>query len=119
MNNIIDWIKKNTLIVIGLATVVILLFFGKSLKRFIAPHRVKHRRKISPTIHRRRKTTRTNRRPIPRSVGLHKRSGKGYPAAGGGYIPFKYNKDGTIKKAQFVGGTLAAKHKMSLLRHKR
>ncbi|MEA2065633.1 MAG: hypothetical protein U9O65_00800 [Thermotogota bacterium] len=43
-------------------------------------------------------------------------SGRGYAAVGGGTIPYRYNKDGTIKKAQFVAGTVAARNRMSKLR---
>ena len=59
-------------------------------------------------------------KPLPRSVGTKKAgpgtSAKGYAAAGGGFIPLKYNKDGSVKKASQVAGTLAAKQKMAKLR---
>lgn len=121
MTKIFDWIKANMLLAIGIAIVLVVFVFGKPLKRiFFGTHRVKHRKSYyitHPVKH--RSITRQMRKPLPRSVGTHKASGKGYPAAGGGYIPFKYNKDGSVKKAWQVGGTVAAKARMSRLRKAR
>lgn len=98
------------LIVVGLFAVLM----PKTLKKLFATPR--RRRRVIKNATR----TRTRRRKsLPRSVGTRKASGKGYPAAGGGYIPYKYNKDGTIKKAWQVGGTVAAKSRMRNLRKKR
>ena len=78
--------------------------------------------RTAPRRRRRRTATRPVRRspvrrsPVRRSPATSRR---GYPAAGGGTIPFKYNKDGTVKKAWQVGGTLAAKQRMSRLRKAR
>jgi hypothetical protein len=119
MTKIFDWIKANMLLAIGIAIVLVVFVFGKPLKRLLfGTHRVKHRKSyyISHPV-KRRSITRTARKPIPRSVGTHK--GNGYPAAGGGTIPFKYNKDGSIKKAWQVSGTVAAKARMSRLRKSR
>jgi hypothetical protein len=107
MTAIIEFIKKYML---WLILAVAVLFFGKLFRRR-APRR--RRRVVSKPAARRTSTRRT----MPRSVGTSR--GKGYPAAGGGTIPFKYNKDGTIKKAQFVAGTLAAKRRMATLRKNR
>ena len=78
---------------------------------------------FSPQRKRRRRAT---RKPIIRKVSSSKprsrvsrTGGAGYAAAGGGTIPYKYNKDGTVKKAWQVGGTLAAKQRMSRLRKKK
>jgi hypothetical protein len=121
MTTILTWIKNNILLAVGIAIVIVILFFGTGLKRMFRPHRVHHRRRISVTP--RRKTYRSlvwkMRKSFPRSVGMHKASGRGYPKAGGGYIPFKRNKNGTIKKAAFVSGTVAAKRRMSHLRNLR
>jgi hypothetical protein len=123
MNNIFQkamtWIKANMLISIIIGIVILITFFGRTLKKlFFGVRRVKHRRPKLITI-RRRSASRTMKRSLPRSVGIHKASGKGYPKAGGGYIPFKRNKNGTIKKAWQVGGTVAAKSRMRKLRSAR
>lgn len=119
MEKIITWVKANILLAVGLLLAVVILFFGKPLKRILfGTRRIKHRRKY--LVQKGRTVTRSRRRtigrPLPRSVGT---GTKGYPAAGGGYIPFVRNKDGSIKKAQFVGGTLAAKRRMAQLRKNR
>ena len=83
--------------------------------------------RTAPRRRRRRTATRPVRRsPVRRSPARRSPvrrspvpSRRGYPAAGGGIIPFKYNKDGTVKKAWQVGGTLAAKQRMSRLRKAR
>ena len=126
MTNILTWIKNNILLAIGIAVLLLVLFFGKNVRRlFFGSRRVKHRPGYHLTHTRsgklieHRSIRRVSHKPIPRSVGLHKISGKGYPAPGGGHIPFKYNKDGTIKKAWQVAGTLAAKNRMKKLRRAR
>ena len=119
MEKIITWVKANMLLAVGLLFAVVILFFGKGVKKILfGTRRVKHRRKLILTGPgtRTRTRSRTMRRALPRSVGT---GTKGYPAAGGGYIPFKYNKDGTIKKARLVAGTVAAKSSMSRIRKNR
>lgn len=114
IDKIKEAIKKNPAILyymIGALVLFVVFLFGKKLKRlFFARPR---RRRVHRTVMKIRSISRGNRarKQLPRSVGT-----KGYPAAGGGYIPFKYNKDGTVKKAWQVGGTLAAKSRMSRLR---
>jgi hypothetical protein len=105
MTKIFDWIKANMMLAIGIAVVLVVFIFGKTLKKLLfKTHRVKHRR-------------RTMRKHIPRSVGMHR--GNGYPKVGGGTIPFVKNKDGSTKKAWQVAGTVAAKSRMSRLRKSR
>jgi len=121
IDKIIAFIKANFIISIIAGIMLILIFFGKQVSKIFAPPRRRRRRK-AVTVTRTRTRRRTNRRPLPRSAGRKRpatKSGKGYPAAGGGYIPFKYNKDGTSKKAWQVGGTLAAKQRMARLRRAR
>jgi len=98
-----------------------ILFTNRRIKRMIfgAPKRRRRR----PRVTRYRKTVRrvrrkVTRRPVVRSVNTRTK-GRGYPAPGGGYIPYKYNKDGTLKKAWQVGGTLAARNRMRRLRKNR
>ena len=111
-DKIMTWIKSNVLMAALIGLVVIVVFFGSKVKRLLFGSSRRRRRRNPVT----RSVTRTrSRRSLPRSVGT-RANGKGYPAAGGGYIPFKYNKDGTIKKAWQVGGTVAAKSRMSRLR---
>ena len=111
MNTIIDFIKRN-LIVVGITLLFIVLAFFPKL--FKARRVVRRRRVVKPVTR-----SRARSRSLPRSVGSQKLTGKGYPAAGGGYVPFKYNKDGSVKKAWQVGGTLAAKNRMKRLRANR
>jgi hypothetical protein len=112
-DKVITWIKENMVLAILIFLAAVVVFFGKKVRRvlFGSPRRrVRHRRRIIPIGRRVRR-----RGPLPRSVGVRGR-GRGYPAAGGGTIPYKYNKDGTVKKAWQVGGTVAAKSRMSRLR---
>ena len=113
MNNIIAFLRQNLVMSILVALVALSLFFPKQLRRMFGGSVRRRRRKPvrRAAVSRTRKTVR--RSPI-RSVG-----GKGYPAAGGGYIPFAYNKDGSVKKAWQVAGTVAAKSRMSKLRRRR
>lgn len=117
MEKIITWIKANIMLAV-IALVAVVFLFGKQLKKLLfgTTRRRRRRRPLYKTASvTRRRTRRTApRKALPRSVGT--RRGNGYPAAGGGTIPYKYNKDGTIKKAWQVGGTLAAKQRMSRLR---
>jgi hypothetical protein len=128
MNTIIEYLKANKLAAIG-AILALVLIVSRKARRMIFGSPVRRRRRTRPvkvkTVVRgnrsrvvRRNTTRSGR-PLPRSAGRSRGSSKGYPAAGGGTIPFKYNKDGSIKKAQFVAGTLAAKRRMAALRKNR
>lgn len=113
---IMTWVKANILLAVGILAVVVFVLFPKQIKKMFAPPRRRRRRNIRRSVTVTRRRTRSNRKPIPRSVGTSRR---GYPAAAGGYIPFKYNKDGTVKKAWQVGGTVAAKNRMRGLRRKR
>lgn len=127
MDKIIDWIKSNILLAIAGALAVFL---------FLMPGIFKTRRKAvkhgpswylnqGKPLPQRLRTK--SGRPLPRSVGVRRanrarsstNSSKGYAAAGGGTIPFKYNKDGSVKKAWQVSGTLAAKQRMQRLRRQR
>lgn len=110
INKIITWIKSNVLLAVLIGAAAGFVLFPKQIKRVLAPARRKRRRRITRNPAQKKSSHRT----IPRSVGT-----KGYAAAGGGYIPFKYNKDGTIKKAWQVAGTLAAKQRMARLRKNR
>ena len=119
---VLTWIKANMIISIVIALVVVVFFFGKTLKKlFFGTHHKRPRhyalKQVSDT---RTLSRRNSRKPLPRSVSMHKAgSGQGYPKYGGGYIPFKRNKDGSIKKAKFVGGTVAAHNYMHSLRKNR
>lgn len=120
ITKITDWIKANFIIAIIVGLALIYFLFWKQIKRLISPvRRVHHRRHIKALPAKRRRLVRVNRKPLPRSVGLHKASGRGYPKAGGGFISFKRNKNGTIKNAKFVAGTVAAKNYMAKLRRAR
>jgi hypothetical protein len=119
MSTVITWIKNNILISVGIGLVIVILFFGTGLKKIFRPRRVYHRRSSVSRIGVARSRNKTMRRSLPRSVGTLKASGRGYPKVGGGYIPFKRNKNGTVKKAQFVGGTVAARNRMARLRRSR
>ena len=118
MSTIIDILKRYWVLSILAVVLIFGGLFGKPLRRMFAPARRKRRRSVKP-VARRRTRTRINRRPLPRSVGTRRAKGRGYPKAGGGYIPYKKNKDGSIKKAAFVAGTLAAKRRMASLRKRR
>lgn len=119
LTKVTTWVKANLYLAIGIALTIIILLFGRSLKRlFGVRRRVRHRRPAkSIRIVRRSPGLRAkNRKPLPRSVGMSRASGRGYPKYGGGYIPFKRNKNGSIKKAKFVSGTVAAHNYMRKLR---
>jgi hypothetical protein len=123
IDKIINWIKNNVMLFIIIAVAAVFLFFPRMFRGILGTsHKRRHHKNYILKRHYSapgKRRVRTNRKPIPRSVGLHKISGRGYPKAGGGYIPFKHNKDGSIKKAQFVAGTLAAKRRMASLRKQR
>jgi hypothetical protein len=117
MEKLITWVKANLLLVIA-GLVVVAVLFIKPVKRFVfgAPRR-KVVRRVSVSTRSaivRRPATKSNNKPLPRSVNT-----KGYPKYGGGFIPFVRNKDGSIKKAKFVSGTLAAHNYMKNLRKSR
>jgi len=115
------WIETNKLLAVVILLGVVFMFFGRQVKKLLfGKRRIRHRPgyyKLRTVT--RRRIRRTNRKPLPRSVSMHKASGRGYPKAGGGYIPFKRNKDGSVKKAWQVAGTVAAKSRMSKLRRAR
>lgn len=131
MDKVMTWIKANILLALGIALAAIFIFFPKILRG--STRRVKH----GPSWYLQRGKPLPQRligksgKPIPRSVGIRRAntqrasggssggSAKGYAAVGGGTIPFKYNKDGSVKKAWQVAGTLAAKQRMSRLRKNR
>ena len=123
MDKIFTWIKSNMLLA-GAGALALVLFMMPGI--FKAPRkRVRHSRayyaKRSSPVRRIQRTK--SGKPLPRSVGTRRAgagtSAKGYAAAGGGTIPFKYNKDGSVKKAWQVGGTVAAKQRMARLRRNR
>jgi hypothetical protein len=121
---ITTWIKANILLSVVIFVALVSIIFPKQLRKVFSGgrKRVKHRPGWSETHDRKGRLLKPTKsgRQIPRSAGKRKSStGKGYPAAGGGYIPFKYNKDGTVKKAWQVGGTVAAKNRMARLRRNR
>jgi hypothetical protein len=112
MDKIVTWIKNNIVLSIGVGLVLLIIVMTGGLKKiFSTRKRVHHRPEYYANKRAKAAKGKKMHGSLPRSVG-----GKGYPAAGGGYIPFVHNKDGSIKKAQFVGGTLAAKRRMSALR---
>lgn len=122
MTAIVTWIKNNIMLAALIAIGVVFLLLSRTGKRLFSGRRrvVHHRIKsLSAPRTRIRRFSRKMRKPIPRSVGMQKAAGKGYPKVGGGYIPFKHNKDGSIKKAAFVSGTVAAKRRMAQLRRAR
>lgn len=105
----------------GVLVLFVFMFFGKQVSRLFGGRArpIKHgakwyKDKGRPLPQRLTKSGRS----IPRSAGKGSGSGsrKGYPKVGGGYIPYKRNKDGSIKKAAFVAGTVAAKRRMSQIR---
>jgi hypothetical protein len=118
---ILALIKKNWIIALVVFAVIVFMIFPRQFKRLFSSPRRHHRKRVTvkQSITRIRSKTKSGK-PIPRSAGRRPGgSNKGYPAAGGGYIPFKYNKDGSVKKAWQVGGTIAAKNRMSKLRRAR
>ena len=120
LENLIAIVKKNWIISVIVVIALTAIIFPRQVKRMFNPTRQKRRRRIVPGRTTRRTATRTrSRKPLPRSVGTKRVSSKGYPAAAGGYIPYKYNKDGSVKKAWQVGGTVAAKNRMRGLRRKK
>ena len=119
MNAIFSFIKNN-LILAGVAILALLFMFFPKVFRFGRSTR-RRRRRRPVAVRRVRRTARTrSRKPLPRSVGTNRRiTGKGYAAVGGGTIPLQYNKNGTVKKAWQVKGTMAARSRMRRLRGKR
>ncbi len=120
IDKLILWFKANKAVGIVLILAVIMIFFGRQVKSLLfVKRRIRHRRtkmiQFSPGV---RHGSRKMREPLPRSVGMHKTRG-GYPKYGGGIVPFKRNKDGSIKKAKFVAGTVAAHNYMRSLRKNR
>jgi hypothetical protein len=116
------WITGNPVMAIGAAIVALFLLMPKMRRKLFksAPRR-RRRAKIKTVIRGNRMRT-ASRRPAKRPAAARSAAPagrKGYAAAGGGTIPFKYNKNGTIKSAQFVAGTLAAKRRMASLRKNR
>lgn len=100
INNILAWLKQNILLTIGIVFVLLLILFPKVLKKlFGSPHRVKHRRPVAVSYHRRR-------RSLPRSVGMHKTQSQ-------------YNKSGTRKKPWQIKGSPAARRHMAQIRSRR
>jgi hypothetical protein len=120
MEKIMEFIKNNKIVAV-IAVVALVLF--TPLKKMLFGSGARRRRR-RPTIVKtviRGNRARVTRRNVARKTAapVARSSAKGYAAPGGGTIPFKYNKNGTIKKAQFVAGTLAAKRRMASLRKNR
>ena len=121
LENLIAIVKKNWIISVIVVIALTAIIFPRQVKRMFNPTRRKRRRRVLISGRTRPRAGARRGRFIPRSVGTRKvrTSGKGYPAAAGGYIPFKYNKDGSVKKAWQVGGTVAARNRMRGLRRKK
>jgi len=101
----VAFIKANLLISILIGFAIVVIFFGKQLKRiFFGTRRIKHR-KAAPAL---RRVTR-RRRQLPRSVGLYKRN---KPAVA-------YNKNGSRKKPWQIAGSPAARRHMAQIRARR
>lgn len=96
------WVKANIMIAAGIALVLIILLFGKPLKRLVAPTRRIRRRRPAVTTRR--------RRSLPRSVGMRKAS---RPARR------QYNKNGKAKKPWQIKGSEAARRHMRRIRQMR
>lgn len=115
MEQIINYIKENWILSAVVGLFAALLIFPKTMRKMFGGKTRRRRRRTARRTTARRTTARrtTARRTTARVTG------KGYAAAGGGYIPLKFNKNGTPKKAWQVAGTVAAKQRMSRLRKKR
>ncbi len=111
-DKVLTWIKNNILVAVLVALVLLAFVASKQVSKMFRG-KPKRRRRRTTTAATRTRATRT-RATRTRATGSS--SGKGYAAVGGGTIPFKYNKDGSVKKAWQVAGTVAAKQRMSRLR---
>jgi hypothetical protein len=109
MDKIMAWIKANKVITAVIALVALVAIPKTRKLIFGAPKRRRRRPVKIKSVSRGGKT-----KTVTRNIAMP--SGKGYAAAGGGIIPFKYNKDGSVKKAWQVGGTVAARQRMARLR---
>jgi len=115
INKAIAWVKANLIMAVLIGIVVVLVFFGRQVKKiFFGTHRVKHRPGYQ-SRYRRRATSAPRRRTIhrrtlPRSVGMHKvRHSK----------PAVYNKNGSRKKPWQIAGSRAARLHMAKIRKQR
>jgi hypothetical protein len=115
------WVMGNKLMAVAIGIVVFLVAMPKMRRKLFSTGRVRRRRAKVKTVIRGNRSRTIIRRPARQAVKSSGGTGnkKGYAAPGGGTIPFKYNKNGTIKQAQFVAGTLAAKRRMAALRKNR
>ncbi len=93
-DKVLNWIKSNILIAVGLLIVVVILFFPKVLRGLTGTRRIRHRRRFISLPYRRR------RRSLPRSVGMRK----------------QYTKGGKAKKPWQIKGSEAARRHMRRIR---
>jgi len=97
------FIKANIIIALIIGFAIIYLLFPRQIKKlFSGRRRVRHRRPIAMPARRRR----TMRRPLPRSVGMHKARPQ-------------YNKSGKQKKPWQIKGSEAARRHMAKIRRMR
>lgn len=118
---IIAWLKANMIFAIIIGIGIIILFFPKLLKGLFGRSPRKHKGQGTHTrayfkSHPEKTIKTKSGKSAIRSVGTHK---EGYPAVGGGYVPFRYTKQGKKKDARFVPGTIAAHRHMASLRKSR
>jgi len=106
ITSLVTWVKNNILITGAILIVVVLLFFPKVLRGLFGKRRVRHTRRYYAA--RQTRPVRRRRRPLPRSVGMHKvRRRK------------QYTKGGKVKKPWQIKGSLAAKRHMARIRRMR
>jgi hypothetical protein len=101
-DKVLTWVKANIWLAVGLLLVIVVMFFPKLLSGLLGRRRIRHR----PGYYASRTITRTRRRSLPRSVGLHK-------------ARKQYTKGGKAKKAWQIKGSLAAKRHMAQIRKMR
>jgi len=120
-DKIIGFVKTNWIISALVVLVFVFLIFPKQVKRIFGgrPHadswytKAAREKRVLKKAGKTKSKTKSGK-ALPRSAG--KGSGKGYPKVGGGFVPFVKNKDGSIKKAAFVSGTIAARNRMKKIR---
>jgi hypothetical protein len=94
-----NWIKSNMLITIGIAIVLVLVLFSKSLKKLFGNKPRRRRRMLPRSVN------------VPRRhVATHRMRSKKRK---------EYNKDGTQKKAWQIKGSEAARRHMAKIRSMR
>ncbi len=111
MKDFISKIMENKIVAGVLAGLILLFVTSKKARRRVFGSKPKRRR--------RKKAAKVTRRAAPRKTARRNVKAKGYAAAGGGTIPLQFNKDGSVKKAWQVRGTVAARQRMQRLRKSR